>query len=201
MSGIQHQPLQKHDAVCSSPHAPAQNGSSFRASSSGKVSNAAVWEALDMSPMSAVSCGRPSQDCQLSDLSQGISAHVAAWQKQHSMSMSACPTSSRRAPEGLPLSGRQPSARGRSSAGEARTCVAMQLSQLSFLMFIANCINNVQTCTPILQHLAAAPTRCSVLLCICCHMCLNALLKSMCCKLLRCVLRLHADWPYGSPDS
>ena len=114
MSGLQRQPLQKQNIACSSPESLVRNGSTLKANSAGTTNSAAAWEALDMS---AVGCGTSSQSCQLPIPGQGVSAHFAAWQKQ----LSACATNSRRAPEGLPLPGRQPSARSHAFVGELRS--------------------------------------------------------------------------------
>ena len=161
MSGIQRQPLQKHNIACSSPDASIRNGSTLKTRSSGMANNAVVWQALDMSAMSTIHCGTPTQDCQLPNPRQSISAHLAAWQKQ----LSACATNSRRGPEGLPLPSRQPSARDYSSAGELRTFVktpcpsrtAMLVPGFIFLI-IASFGNALQICSPNTITLAAAPT-------------------------------------------
>ena len=149
MSGIQRQPLQRHNIACSSPDASIRNGTTFKTRSSGVANNAAVWQPLDMSSVSAICCGTPTQNCQLSNPRQGISSHLAAWQKQ----LSACATNSRRGPEGLPLPSRRPSA-SHSSAGELRTSVKTPCPSKTavtlpgfFHFVIANFSNAFQICS------------------------------------------------------
>lgn len=128
MPGIQRQPLQKHNTPGSSIDVLVRNGSSFKMS----ANNAARLEPPDS--LSAIRCRRPSQNCQTPTPSQGITTHVAAWQKRHPLS--ACAANGSGSSEGLSLPSRQPSARGHASKGELRPSCSMSTGeQLSCVCF------------------------------------------------------------------
>ena len=131
MPGVQRQPLPKHNTPSSTPDILVRNGSSFKMS----ATNAALWEPTDS--LSALRCGRPSQNCQTPSPKRGIPAHIAAWQKQHPLS--ACAANGSGSLEALPLPSRQSSARGpackrelrpssRVSTGSLPSCVRCQYS-------------------------------------------------------------------------
>ena len=121
-----------------------------------------------MSAMSAVGCGTPGQNCPLPIPRHGISAHLAAWQKQ----LSAYATDSKRAPE-LPMPSRQPSARGHFSAGELRSVSPTNSYDDARILISSNC--KLHQCTWDLQPYTISSCSCSYcLLCSCSHSCLDA---------------------------
>lgn len=126
VSGIQRQPVQKHNTPGSIPDTPVRNGSSFKMCLSGN--KAAACEVTDMSSSSTIRCGRHSQNCQKPIPNRGLSAHLAAWQKQQSPS--ACAANNGRSFEGLALPIRQLSTRVHTSKGELRTCPMVSAGKL-----------------------------------------------------------------------
>ena len=111
--GVQRQPLQKHNSVRGTAATSGRNASTFGRCLSSRASCAAGQEVTDRCSMSAVGCGRSSQDCQPATPSQGIAAQLAAWQKQHVLSAASVIGDSRRTPETVSSPSRQ------LSAGEA----------------------------------------------------------------------------------